>query len=273
MAGRCELAATCLLVRPRAIRRSTSTSRSGRPSRACSPGALGQQDLAASIARASQAAAPYQALSNAPVIPAFEIIATIAQACAGSDGDYSYESTVASLRPWVRQATAVGMYVILDLQAGRASLLAQARRYRSLLELPGVGLALDPEWKLQPGQRPLRQIDIVSISEVNGVISRLTGLTARYRLPPEAPGAASVPAVDDPRRAGPRYPARRPGHPHPHGRAARPGQQAADLGGRHRDRPGGEFFGRKDFYVKDHPMLGPRQTMARTPRLSMISYQ
>ena len=35
----------------------------------------------------------------------------------------------------------------------------------------------------------------------------------------------------------------------------------------------GVFFGWKDFYVKDHPMLTPRQTITRTPRLSMISYQ
>jgi hypothetical protein len=33
------------------------------------------------------------------------------------------------------------------------------------------------------------------------------------------------------------------------------------------------FFGWKNFYVKDHPMLSPQQTMARTPQLSMISYQ
>ena len=101
----------------------------------------------------------------------------------GADGDYSYESSVASLRPWVRQATAAGMYVILDLQPGRASLLAQAKRYRSLLELPDVGLALDPEWKLQPGQLPLHQIGSVSINEVNSVIRWLAGLTAQYQLP------------------------------------------------------------------------------------------
>ena len=33
------------------------------------------------------------------------------------------------------------------------------------------------------------------------------------------------------------------------------------------------FFGWKDFYTKDHPMLGPRQTMARSPKPVMISYQ
>jgi hypothetical protein len=37
--------------------------------------------------------------------------------------------------------------------------------------------------------------------------------------------------------------------------------------------PAGVFFGWKNFYVKDHPTLSPRQTIMRTPRLSMISYQ
>jgi hypothetical protein len=33
------------------------------------------------------------------------------------------------------------------------------------------------------------------------------------------------------------------------------------------------FFGWKDFFVKDHPMLSPHQTMARNPEPVMISYQ
>ena len=120
-------------------------------------GVLGAQDLPASIARAQQLAASYAPLSNVPVIPDFEIIATTASAEAGEDGDYSAESMVASLRPWVEQATDAGMYVVLDLQPGRADFLAQARRYTGLLWLPGVGLALDAEWHLEPGQKPLRQ--------------------------------------------------------------------------------------------------------------------
>src|SRR5262249_26392937 len=76
-------------------------------------GVLGQQDLPASLARARRVAAAYRALSSVPVIPAFEIIATVAQAHPGWDGNYSYQSSVASLRPWVRRATAAGMYVIL----------------------------------------------------------------------------------------------------------------------------------------------------------------
>src|SRR4029077_9528835 len=144
---------------------------------------LGQQGLSASIARARKVAAAYRARSRVPVVPALEIIATVAEARPGPDGDYSYQSSVAFLRPWVRRATAAGMYVILDLQPGRASLLAQARRYQSLLELPNVGLALDPEWKLAPGQRPDQQIGSVHISGVNSVIRWLADLTAHYRLP------------------------------------------------------------------------------------------
>jgi hypothetical protein len=146
-------------------------------------GALGQQGLSASIGRIRRIAAEYQPLSSVPVVPAFEILATVAHASPGPDGSYSYESTVASLLPWVRRATAAGLYVVLDLQPGRASLLAQARRYQGLLKLPDVGLALDPEWKLQPGELPLHQIGSVGVAEVNAVVRWLAGLTARFRLP------------------------------------------------------------------------------------------
>jgi hypothetical protein len=37
--------------------------------------------------------------------------------------------------------------------------------------------------------------------------------------------------------------------------------------------PAGVFFGWKNFYAKDHPIMSPQQTMTRTPQLSMISYQ
>ena len=199
-------------------------------------GALGQQDLQASIARAQNEAAAYRKLTRVKVIPAFEIIATVAEGSPGPDGDYSYQTPVAVLRPWILAAEAAGMYVILDLQAGRASLLAQAQSYQSLLELPGVGLALDPEWKLAPGQLPLRQIGGVSSSQVNSVIAWLAALTARYRLPQKLSCCTSS-AVDDPRRAPTRHPVRRPGDPHPHGRAGDPGRQAADLGHDHPGRP------------------------------------
>jgi hypothetical protein len=64
-------------------------------------GALGEQSLTASVERIKAIAARYQPLSRVPVIPAFEIIATVAQSSPGRDGTYSYESPLPMLRPWV----------------------------------------------------------------------------------------------------------------------------------------------------------------------------
>jgi hypothetical protein len=236
-------------------------------------GALGQQGLQASIARARNVAAAYRALSRVPVIPAFEIIATVAEAHPGFDGNYSYQSPVASLLPWVRRATAAGIYVIVDLQPGRASLLAQARMYQSLLELPDVGLALDPEWKLQPGQVPLQQIGSVSISEVNSVIRWLADLTAQYQLPQKllVLHQFRLSMIRNEQRLDTRYEDLAILiHMDGQGTSAEKQQTWAAVT---RAAPAGVFFGWKNFYTEDHPMMSPRQTIARTPQLSMISYQ
>ena len=45
------------------------------------------------------------------VIPTFEIITTVASSEAGPDGDYSLESTLDHVRPWVDAAGAAGFYV------------------------------------------------------------------------------------------------------------------------------------------------------------------
>ncbi len=236
-------------------------------------GALGEQGRSASIARVKSVAAAYRSLSHARVVPAFEIIATVAQAHAGPDGEYSYESPVSSLRPWVSQATAAGLYVILDLQPGRASLLAQAERYQSLLERPDVGLALDPEWKLAPDQLPLQQIGSVSATEVNSVIRWLAGLTARYRLPQKllVLHQFRLSMIGDEHKLDVRYDDLAIVI-HMDGQGT-PGDKEQTWEAVTKAAPAGVSFGWKDFYVKDHPMMGPQQTISRTPRLSMISYQ
>ncbi len=146
-------------------------------------GVLGEQDIPASIARARELAAEYDAVSDQPVVPAFELISTIADSGPGPDGDYSSEAEVEFLRPWVDAAREAGVYVVLDLQPGRTDFLTQAQRYTELLAQPHVGLALDPEWRLGPDQRPLEQIGTVGVDEVNSVITWLADLTAENALP------------------------------------------------------------------------------------------
>jgi len=236
-------------------------------------GALGQQGVQASVARAQQAAAAYRAVSAVPAVPAFELIATVATAAAGPGGGYSYETPVASLLPWVQAATKAGLYVILDLQPGRDNFLAQAKVYQSLLRLPNVGLALDPEWKLQPGQLPLQQIGSVSITEVNSVVNWLGQLAAQYRLPQKLLvmhqfriGEIQNEQLLDTHNDDLAIVMNMDGQGSPSMK-----QQTWDAVTA--TAPPGVSFGWKNFYGKDQPMLSPSQTMSRTPAPVFISYE
>jgi len=236
-------------------------------------GALGEQDLPASIARAQRLAAAYAPFSDVPVVPTFEIIATTASSETGPDGDYSSESTVASLRPWVEQATAAGMYVVLDLQPGRADFLSQARRYTELLRLPGVGLALDAEWHLEAGQKPLHQIGGVDATDINAVTAWLAGLTATTHLPQKLlvlhQFQLSMIRHEhklDTQHAEIQLLIHMDGNGTP---AVKDETWAAVTAAA----PPGMPLGWKNFYAEDKPMLSPTQTMAHQPAPLMISYQ
>ena len=236
-------------------------------------GVLGAQDLPASIVRAQQLAATYAPMSTVPVIPTFEIIATVADAAPGSDGNYSGESSVASLLPWVQQATAAGLYVVLDLQPGSADVLSQAKLYTSLLAMPDVGLAIDPEWALAPGQHPLGQIGSLTSAQINAVGAWLEQLTASKHLPQKllvlhqfrlsmiGNEAALKTNYNDLAVL-----------IHMDGEGSTPSKIATWTAVTHAA-PKGVPFGWKNFYKEDHPTMTPEQTMAQKPTPVMISYQ
>lgn len=146
-------------------------------------GVLGEQDLDGAVKLAKEYAAKYDAFSEEPVIPTFEIITTVATGGAGPDGDYSNETDPAVIEQWIKGAQEEDIYVLLDLQPGTDNFLDQAKQYESLLKYPNVGLALDPEWKLKPGQRHLRQIGQVDAAEINATTAWLAQLTRDNGLP------------------------------------------------------------------------------------------
>ena len=148
-------------------------------------GALGQQDLDATIARVRETAARYD-LDGLRIVPGFDVITTVASAEAGAAGDYSRRIPIERLRPLVDRARDEGMAVFIDLQPGRTDFLVQAQEYEELLLEPHVFLALDPEWRLRPDQVHLRQIGSVEAAEVQRVADWLAELVRRERLPQKA---------------------------------------------------------------------------------------
>jgi hypothetical protein len=237
-------------------------------------GVLGQQDLPATVTRAQQVAAQYAPLSDVPVLPAFEIIATIADQEPGADGDYSAETDPDILQPWVDRAADAGLYVILDLQPGRSDFLTQSRRYTDLLTRSNVGLALDPEWRLGPGQEHLQQIGSVDAGEVNQVLDWLADLTAAHGLPQKVVvlHQFQLSMLRDETRIG--FTA----HPELAVIVQMDGQGTPEL----KDQtwaavtaaaPPATRFGWKDFLRNDTPTLTPAQTMTKTPTPDLISYE
>jgi hypothetical protein len=237
-------------------------------------GVLGEQGLEASIERAGQHAAEYEDLVDPPVVPAFEIIATVASSAAGPDGNYSAESDPEDLRPWVEAAGEAGIYVLLDLQPGRTDFVTQAEQYRSLLELPHVGLALDPEWRLGPDEVHLEQVGSVGIGEVNRVVAWLADLTREHALPQKLLVLHQFRLAMLPERE--RLDTSRDELAlmiHVDGQGSQ-GDKQETWSAVRQGAPAGLTWGWKNFYDEDQPMLTPEQTVAQVdPLPQLVTYQ
>ncbi|WP_420098894.1 cell wall-binding repeat-containing protein [Corynebacterium sp.] len=146
-------------------------------------GVMGEQPPQDAVARAQRLAGEYEPTSDVPVIPSFEIIVTVAAEEPGPSGNYSNYSDPADVRPWIDAIVGAGGYAIIDIQPGRETLLQQVQHYADLLKNPGVGLALDPEWRLGPDDQPMVEVGHVDAAEINEVAEWLEGLVVAERLP------------------------------------------------------------------------------------------
>lgn len=149
-------------------------------------GVMGEQPPAEAAQLAKEYVQKYQPLDGEPVIPAFEIIVTVASQSPGADGDYSNETAIEDIVPYIDAITEAGGYAVLDLQPGQGDFLHQARLYEELLLRPNVGLALDAEWKLNPGEQPLSRIGSANSEEINAVADWLANLVREHTLPQKA---------------------------------------------------------------------------------------
>ena len=237
-------------------------------------GALGEQGIDETIARVKDLAAQYQPFSDEPVVPALDLIATVASAEPGLDGDYSSATSIEVLRPWVDAAEEQGVYVVLDLQSGRSDFLSQAKMYEELLARPSVGLALDPEWRLLPGQQPLQQIGTVSTTEVNATTTWLADLTRDRHLPQKLLmihqfriDMISDRAALDLSRTEVAVTLHADGH-------GTPEQKLDTWSALQTVSPAGAWPSWKNFYDEDQPMLTPEQTYSVIdPKPWLITYQ
>ena len=206
-----------------------------------------------------------------PVLPALELITTLAIEEAGEDGNHALHEEASTIRRYLRAARAHDMLLILDIQPGYASFIDETRRLEPFLKQPDVSLALDPEWSLDPPQLPGQVIGSTDAATINQVSRYLSRLVRRDHLPQKLlvvhrftdemvesedqlerdPGVALVLNVDG-------FGARA-------NKISKYKQLARDR--RH------AFYGFKLFYEQDLDILKPHQVLRLRPQPDFVVYQ
>ncbi|WJY67887.1 hypothetical protein CAURIS_04860 [Corynebacterium auris] len=237
-------------------------------------GVMGEQGPQEAAQLADQYAEQYRPLDPQPIIPAFEIIVTVASDSPGEDGDYSNETDPADVVPYLDAITEAGGYAVLDLQPGQGDFLHQAKLYEDLLKRPNVGLALDAEWKLNPGEAPLSRVGSATAEEINAVADWLAELTRSNNLPQKAFILHQFKVTMFPDRENIRT-----DHPelsyilHADGRGT-PGEKFDTWNVLREGLDPNFFMAWKNFIDEDTPMFTPEQTYQEVePRPWFVSYQ
>jgi hypothetical protein len=145
-------------------------------------GVLGIGSPAHAAARLTRVARRY-ATKQRPVLPAFELITTIAADGPGDDGLYRNHQPAATIDRYLQAARRAKALLLLDIQPGRGDFMSEALRLERWLREPDVGIALDPEWHVGAGEIPGQTIGSVTADEINRVSNYVAGFVAERDLP------------------------------------------------------------------------------------------
>ena len=232
-------------------------------------GVLGEDTPDRITRRLRRAARPFTA-SGRKVQIVYELIVTVADPRPGPGGDYNHDISRDKVERYIRAAHRNKALLVLDIQPGRSNFLTVAKRWRWALRDPWVGLALDPEWRMVPGQVPGRTIGQVRAAEVNRVSLWLQRIAANRGHPQKVfvvhqfrtdmvrnidqvrdrPRLAMVQHVDG------------------------FGTQRQKLATYHRvARPRQFHLGFKLFYDEDTDLMRPARVLKIRPRVKFVSYQ
>lgn len=124
--------------------------------------------------------------SKHPILPVLELIAVTVHSSPGGDGKYRGRTSSDIIETHLRAARRAKGYLLLNIQPGRADFLGEVKALERWLREPDVGVALDPEWAVGPGQIPGRVYGRTSGAELDTIAAWLSDLVARHRLPQKA---------------------------------------------------------------------------------------
>ena len=144
-------------------------------------GRLGTGPLEQRVHELEHRATPYQA--GRKILPVLEVITTIVQGSPGQDGKYRTRISDEQIEVYLKAARKHKALLLLNLQPGRSEFLIEAKAYERWLKEPDVGVALDPEWAMDAGQRPGGAYGHTTGAELNQTAGYLAGLVQQHNLP------------------------------------------------------------------------------------------
>lgn len=146
-------------------------------------GVLGERTGAARAEALQRQADAFAGVTRKRVLPAYHLVAVVAQPTAGADAKYRRRESAEVIQALLDEARGYGYHLVLDIQPGHASVAGEVDAVAPFLREPDVHLALDPEFAMSPGQIPGRQIGSMRASEINAAIDRLDAIIIAHRLP------------------------------------------------------------------------------------------
>ena len=144
-------------------------------------GRLGTGPLDQRVAEIERRAKPYAA--GREILPVVEVISTVVQGSPGRGSKYRVRLTDAQIASYLKAARKHRAVMLLNLQPGRSEFITEAKAFQKWLKEPDVGVALDPEWAMDRGQRPGVAYGHTTGAELDEVSRYLSGLVKQYRLP------------------------------------------------------------------------------------------
>ena len=117
------------------------------------------------------------------VLPVFEMITVVVHPSPGEDGKYRSRRPKSEVREYLRAARKCDGILLLNIQPGRSEFLPEMEYYKNLIRQPDVGVALDPEWAMDPGEVPGRALGRSTGPELNRAAAYLSEIVAENDLP------------------------------------------------------------------------------------------
>jgi hypothetical protein len=236
-------------------------------------GRLGTGDPAARVKEIEERAGDF-ARDREP-LPVLELLATVTNADPGRDGRYRTRVPDSTIRRFHELAREHRALLLLNVQPGRSSAQEEVEALSDWLAEPDVGLALDPEWDMGPGEVPGETYGSTSGAELNRIAARLSGLVREHDLPEKpfvfhqvavsvvpgrhrlrpAPGVALIKSADG---------------------IGSPGMKRHTWQQLVRDLPDGVHTGVKLFFDEDAeagPLMTPQEVLALRPTPEYVMYE